>query len=238
MPSNRAVLVPSRGNDPLRTNPEDPGALQVFAFEDGRLANAQVVAPGGGLRFRPRHADFHPSGQWAYVVLESQNLVQTYRVVGDRLSEAPLSAAGTLDPERPARPGQIASAIRAHPNGRHLYVANRGTGVEDFAGRQVSNGGENTIAVFSLDPGTGRPTLVQRVDTRGVHPRVIDVSGDGRWLVAANLRPAQVRRGDRVETVSAGLSLFGVGGDGRLGFHAKHDIDAGADPVFWLGAWR
>src|SRR5262245_1976136 len=45
-PSNRAVVLVTRGNGPTRYKPEDPGALKVFGFAAGALSPRQSVAPG------------------------------------------------------------------------------------------------------------------------------------------------------------------------------------------------
>lgn len=237
MPSNRAVLVMARGNDATAATAEDPGSLHIFAFADGQLSPRQVVRPNGGVGFRPRHADFHPSGKWAYIDLESQNVVQTYALRDDRLSEQPLAQATTLASAIP-KPGQLASAIMTAAHGRTLYVANRGTGTEPFAGQRVSNGGENSIAVFALDPATGAPRHAQTAEAHGVHVRTMALSIDGTWLVAASIASANVRRGDAVEEVPGGLSLFRVAADGRLTFAGKTAIAAPGQSIFWSGAIR
>jgi len=38
-----------------------------------------------------------------------------------------------------------------------------------FNGKRVYRGGENNIAVFSIDPNTGEPTLVQNADPQSFH---------------------------------------------------------------------
>ncbi len=35
------------------------------------------------MAYRARHADFHPSGRWVYVDLETQNLLHTYAIRAD-----------------------------------------------------------------------------------------------------------------------------------------------------------
>ena len=92
MPSNRTVLLVARGNEPEPgVHTEDPGGLYLYGFENGRLTDKQTVAPNRGLEYRARHADFHPSGRWVYVDLETQNLLHTYAIRGDdTLSEEPL----------------------------------------------------------------------------------------------------------------------------------------------------
>lgn len=238
MPSNAAVIVPARGNDSRSSADEDPGALCIFAFEDGRLSNAQAIAPAGGLDFRPRHLDFAPSGNWAYIALESQNVVQAYRVTGNHLSDGPIYSTSTLMSGSPVQPGQRASAIRVHRNGRHLYVANRGTASETLPDGSRLNIGENTIAVFSVDQATGEPHLIQLAEIGGAHARTMDISANGEWMVAGSIRPALIREGDGLKNVAAGLTQFRILPDGRLQFTHKHDIDTGDDALFWVGAWR
>jgi 6-phosphogluconolactonase len=189
-PSNKAVLVMTRGNEPAKGHPEDPGALHVFSFADGKLTPSQIVAPGEGLHFRVRHADFHPSGRWVYVDLESQNQVQTYSIDQDRLSDAPLFSTATIANLASAKPGQMASAIQVHPDGQSLYVANRGVGQVEFQGQMVANGSENSVATFAINPMTGEPRFVQSADVHGIHARTMGLSPDNKWLVAATIRPA------------------------------------------------
>jgi 6-phosphogluconolactonase len=44
-----------------------------------------------------------------------------------------------------------------------------------------------------------------------------------------------VRDGDAVKTVEAGLSVFRMGTDGKLTFARKYDIDVGDNTMFWMG---
>ena len=59
LPSNRAVVVVTRGNDPTASSREDPGALKVFRYDAGALSNEISIAPQNGVGFRARHLDFH-----------------------------------------------------------------------------------------------------------------------------------------------------------------------------------
>ncbi len=129
----------------------------------------------------------------------------------------------------------MASAMQVHPDGRSLYVANRGVGQEDFQGQKVANGSENSVATFAIDPVTGKPRFVQSAALRGIHPRTIGLSPDAKWLVAGTIRPARIRQGNTVGIEKAGLTLFSVGADDRLTFESKLEIDAGKDQVFWSG---
>ena len=46
-------------------------------------------------------------------------------------------------------------------------------------------------------------------------------------LVAEHNRPVNVRDGDQIKTVMAGLSVLRIGDDGKLEFVRKYDIDIG-----------
>ena len=188
MPSGRAVIVPARGNEGIAgRKEEDRGALKIFGYENGQLTNRQSVAPNGGRGFRCRHVEFHPSGRWAYVVIESQNELHTYRIADDRLSPEPVFVTSVLAAATRSQPGQAASAIRVHPSGGTLYVANRGRGKEVFRGEEViSEDMENSIAVFSVDADTGEPRLIQSADPQSLDVRMFALHPDGRSLVATS----------------------------------------------------
>jgi 6-phosphogluconolactonase len=238
MPSNRAVLLVTRGNEPvpgMRT--EDPGALYLYRFENGQLTSKQSVAPNQGIAYRVRHADFHPSRRWVYVDLEAQNQLHTYSIqADDTLSREPLFVSTTLASPSTSSGGQTTSSIQMHPtNGRTLYVANRGQGTEVFQGERVANGTENTIAVFSIDPQTGEPTLIQTIETHSIAVRTMALSPDGRTLIAANTLPGKILRQGRVETVPAALTLYDIEDDGKLTFLSKLDVDTFGETMFWCG---
>jgi len=44
-----------------------------------------------------------------------------------------------------------------------------------------------------------------------------------------------VRDGDAIRTLPAGLSVFRIGDDGKLTFERKYDIDVGDKTMFWMG---
>lgn len=235
VPGNRGAILVTRGNDATRDKPEDPGALKLFDVWNGVLTNHASIAPGDGYGFGPRHLDFHPSGRWVYVSLERQNQLHVYALEGDRLTAEPIFVRDTLGEPSRVRPLQMAGTVHVHPDGHTVYVANRAHYLVEFEGQRVFGGGENTIAVYSIDPATGEPTPIQSADTRGLHVRTFALDPRGRVLVAASLVPMRVREGARVVMVAAGLSVFRVGGDGRLDFERKVDVDTGGKHQFWMG---
>jgi 6-phosphogluconolactonase (cycloisomerase 2 family) len=234
-PDNRAVILVARGNDPAGGKPEDPGALKVFRFADGVLSNAASVAPGGGYGFGPRHLDFHPTRPWVYVSRERENKLDVYRLDGDGLSPAPLFVRDTLGEPRTPGGRQAAGTVHVHPGGRFVYVANRASATAPVEGRPVFLGGDNTIAVYAIDPTSGEPTLIQSADSRGYHVRTFALDPGGRLMATATIAPIDVREGAGVARVPAGLSLFRVGGDGRLAFVRTYDVETGGKFQWWMG---
>ena len=61
--------------------------------------------------------------------------------------------------------------IIAHPSGKFLYGSNRG---------------HDSIAVFSIDPHSGRLTAVDHTPTQGSYPRNFNLDPSGKWLIALN----------------------------------------------------
>src|SRR5687768_177470 len=68
-PSNKMVVMVTRGNGPVPNRPEDPGAVKIFSYKDGSVTNRQSIAPNGGFDFQPRHIDFHPTQPLMYLNL-------------------------------------------------------------------------------------------------------------------------------------------------------------------------
>jgi 6-phosphogluconolactonase (cycloisomerase 2 family) len=236
-PSNKIVILVTRGNGPAGGKPEDPGALKVFGYKDGILANRASIAPNKGYGFQPRHLDFHPSGPWVFVSLERQNKLQVYKKLADgTLSSEPLFTKDSLT--RPGKDlhGQAAGTVHVHPNGRFVYQANRAGGTVEFAGKRVFAGGENAIAVYAINQDTGEPTLIQNFDARGMEPRTFALDANARILVAANQNAMLARDGNNVITVPSSLAVFRVRGDGKLDFVRKYDVKTDhAGNLFWMG---
>jgi 6-phosphogluconolactonase (cycloisomerase 2 family) len=234
-PDNRLAILVTRGNEATATRAEDPGALKVFDYGNGVLTSGVSIAPDGGRDFGPRHLDFHPTKPWMYVSIETQNKMYTYGLNSGRIDPEIAFRAETLAEPQNRRSRQAAGTVHVHPNGRFLYGANRAQDAVDFQGKKVFKGGENSIVVYSIDQSTGEPSPIQHIETRAIHPRTFHIDPSGRVLVAQHNRPVDVRDGDAVRTVPAGLSVFRIGDDGRLTFVRKYDVDVGDKTMFWMG---
>jgi 6-phosphogluconolactonase len=234
-PNNRLAILVARGNDAAGGKPEDPGALKVYDFRDGVLAKTVSVAPQGGYGFGPRHLDFHPQNGWVYVSLERENRLAMFKLEGDALAAQPAFVKDTLAEPGNVRPRQLAGTVHVHPNGRFVYGINRADNASDVDGRRVFAGGENTLAVYAIDEKTGEPSLIQHIDTRGIHPRTFHIDPSGRMMVVAHITGLNVKSGASIAMVPANLAVFRIGGDGKLEFVRKYDVDVGKNQMFWMG---
>jgi len=230
-PSNRSVVLVTRGNNSTASKPEDPGAIKIFAFDNGKLINLASIAPWKGFGFGPRHLDFHPIKPWVFVSIERQNKLYVYELnEASGLSRDPIFIEETLsNPKTPASQG--AGAIHVHANGKFVYLTNRTFPARE-GGREVSQGGEDNLVVYALDQDSGEPKPIQHIDGRGVQLRTFGIDESGRLLVAASIMP--MLRSDGM-TVPAGMTVFRIAEEGTLAFAGKYDIAVGNSQQFWSG---
>ena len=124
-----------------------------------------ATKPGAG----PRHVAFHPNDRFAYVINELDSTVVGYSWQAQTGTLTELQRLSTL-PEGFTGNSSCAE-IAVHPSGKFLYGSNRG---------------HDSIAVFALDPITGRMTAAQHESTQGKTPRFFAIDPTGRWLLACN----------------------------------------------------
>ncbi len=119
--------------------------------------------PGSG----PRHITFHPNEKFAYVVTELSGMVIAYSY-----NEGKLSEIQTISSHPTEYKGAIGSSeIYPSPDGKFLYVSNRGE--------------ENTITIFSINSDSGKLSLVGYQPT-GNGPRHFLLDPTGNFLLVAN----------------------------------------------------
>jgi 6-phosphogluconolactonase len=123
-----------------------------------------TVAVAGG----PRHMAFDPQERFAYVLSELENAITSFRY--DRTTGR-LSDPHRVPTIRSGGKKQETAHVVVHPGGKFLYV---------------SNGNDNSIARFEIDPATGR--LSNRGFERGLirFPRDFTIDPTGRYLIVAN----------------------------------------------------
>jgi 6-phosphogluconolactonase (cycloisomerase 2 family) len=125
----------------------------------------------------PRHIDFHPVKSYAYVVNELDSTVTAYRFDASQGELNPLQVISCLPPgvtgSRDFARGFGAAEIVAAPSGKFLYVSNRG---------------DSSIAIFSIDEAAGTLSPVAWESSHGEGPRFIGLDPSGTFLYAANER--------------------------------------------------
>jgi 6-phosphogluconolactonase len=126
-----------------------------------------TVPPGSG----PRHLAFHPNGHFAFVNNEMKMTVSTMAYDGVKGALTLVDTVSTLPAEDRGMAGLSTAETLVHPNGKFVYVSNRG---------------HDTIAVLRCDAVTGKLTLVANVKTEGRTPRNFALDLTGKWLIAGH----------------------------------------------------
>jgi 6-phosphogluconolactonase len=158
-PEGDIVFVPDLGMDKLVAYRVDPASGKFTSDASRDVA----TPPGSG----PRHLIFHPTLPFAYCSLEMGNQVAVYRY-----EDGQLSPIGYFDSLPEDFDGASTTAeVRIHPNGRVLYISNRG---------------HDSIAVFGIDAATGLLTAKGYTSTQGKTPRNFALDATGRVMVVAN----------------------------------------------------
>jgi 6-phosphogluconolactonase len=123
------------------------------------------VAPGSG----PRHLAFHPNGRFLYLINEMGSSIITFAYDAPAGTLSELQTVSTLPKDFK---GQNDDAeIQVHPSGKFVYGSNRGN---------------DSIAVFAVDPKAGTLKLVEIVPSQGKTPRGFGIDPTGAYLIAAN----------------------------------------------------
>jgi 6-phosphogluconolactonase (cycloisomerase 2 family) len=112
--------------------------------------------------------------------------LQVYHLTKDgSLDALPLFTKDSVaNPAQKARL-QNSGTLHVHPNGKFLYQATRSAG-SDANGKAILGGGQNSIAVWAINPQTGEPTLLQNADTHGAEPRTFALDPSAQMLVVGN----------------------------------------------------
>lgn len=173
------------------------GANRVYQFRfdnsNGRLSASTPPFVSARDGDHPRHIVMHPSDRWAYVSNEAGDSIGVYRVDTASAALTPMQTETTIPADfDPAR--NSTARIEMTPNGRIVYVANRG---------------HHSIAGFAIDSTTGRVRSLGQTPTEET-PRSFTISSDSRFLYAAGQG-------------SGRLAAFRIAEDGSLDRFATYD---------------
>jgi 6-phosphogluconolactonase len=126
--------------------------------------SAVNLQPGSG----PRHTVFCPGKPYAYIIDELSGTVDAFHY-----SDGKLTPVQRISSHPVGYHGDIGSAdIHISPDGRFLYASNRGDA--------------NSLAIFAIDPATGKLRLVGSQPAMGRTPRNFMIDPTGNWLLVAN----------------------------------------------------
>ena len=151
----------------------DLGFDRVFVFRldaaTGKLTanDPPFVATRAGAG--PRHIAFHPRVPFAYVINELGSSVTTYRFDPQRGSLQPIQ----ILPSTPAdyTANNHGAEIAVAPSGHVVYASNRG---------------HDSIAIFTVDQGTGTLTPLAWAPAHAKSPRFFGLDPTAQTLYAAN----------------------------------------------------
>ncbi len=160
-PDNRFVFVSDLGLDQILSYRFD-AAKGTLTPNDPPFAK---LAPGAG----PRHGAFSPSGKFFYVVSEMNCTVTAFAYDSAKGSFKEFQVITTLPKDFHGRNDDAEIAI--HPSGNWLFASNRG---------------HDTIAVFAIDPASGKLKAVGEFATGGKEPRHFAIDPTGQFLLAEN----------------------------------------------------
>jgi 6-phosphogluconolactonase len=162
-PTGQRILVADKGIDKVMLYRLDRGAGPKLVPDSQPFFR---LHPGAA----PRHIAFHPNGRFVYINGEADLTVTAFSYDAAAGTFRELHNLSTL-PGGARAERQSTAQILVHPNGRFLYVSNRG---------------HNSIAIFAIDQETGRLTALGHEPTQGQTPRNFVIDASGAFLYVAN----------------------------------------------------
>ncbi|MUP45591.1 lactonase family protein [Gramella sp. BOM4] len=157
---NRYAYIADLGNDRIwiYTLNSKSGELEPHS------QNFVQLGKGAG----PRHLSMGKNGNYAYSINELNSTVTVFKILKDGGLEV-IQAISSLPASYQSK--NSAADIHIHPNGKFLYVSNRG---------------HNSIAGYEIDPGTGMLSRIEIAPIAGKTPRNFAIAPSGRYLYAAS----------------------------------------------------
>jgi 6-phosphogluconolactonase len=159
-PDHRYLLLADLGLDKIFVYKFDAASGHITANEP----SFGSVAPGAGVR----HLAFHPNGKVLYSINEMAKTVTAFHWDG---------AKGTLEAFQ-----SIATVPEGAKGGSTAEIAVNRAGTRVYG----SNRGDDSIALFAVDPERQTLSAIDRTPTLGKTPRHFTLDPTGKFLLAAN----------------------------------------------------
>jgi 6-phosphogluconolactonase len=173
-PDHKFLFVAEKGWDQVVIYKWDPGTGTLTPNDPPAVDATKLAAA-------PRHMAFGPSGKFLYVCYEAGRAVSTYAYDATKGTLTALDTNPTVPADAP-QTGSCAE-IEVHPDGKYLYVSNRG---------------HNSLALFAIDPLKGTLTP-QGTFPAGGTPRNFKIDPTGNWVISEgqNVNKSFVQKVDR-----------------------------------------
>ena len=145
--------------------------ILIFQFDAAKGTLAPHMPPSATLKAGsgPRHAAFSPNGKFLFVVSELASTATSFSFDSKKGALKQINSVSTLPPDFSGR--NDVAEVAVHPNGRFLYVSNRGV---------------DSIALFEIDPKKGTLTQMGGVPTGGKEPRHFALDPAGNFMFVEN----------------------------------------------------
>ncbi|MDR2704668.1 MAG: lactonase family protein [Planctomycetaceae bacterium] len=170
---NKTIAVPDLGIDRVMYYDIDLKTAVMTPKAD------YLILPAGG---GPRHLAVSQDKRFIYVnnelsstvcVFETKNqtIIQKVQEVQKTPKAQMVQEISTL-PEGVVAPNNSTAEIELARSGRFLYVSNRG---------------DDSIAVFAVEPRNGQLSRIQNISSGGKHPRFFTLDPSGHFLLSCNM---------------------------------------------------
>jgi 6-phosphogluconolactonase len=161
-PNGDFLLTPDLGTDQVYIYPYHSNNSLPLDVQKASIIQSK---PGSG----PRHLVFSKNGSTLYIAEELSGTVSVYHFNKGKTHF--LQTVATHPANYQGEPGT--ADIHLSPDGRYLYISNRGE--------------ENNIACFPvMQNGLLDSNRMQLFSVQGKRPRNFTMSADGKWLLVAN----------------------------------------------------
>lgn len=161
-PSNRFVLVP---------HVRELSKVEQLRFDasTGALAPNLPTSMAAGAGQGPRYLQFHPNGRWVYLVTEQGRSVIRCDYAAATGTLTLRQTIATMPPGDRTAKGSCAD-IHISADGKFAYASNRGP---------------DTIAAFSIDPGSGELKFLHHTPTEKTPHSFCLMPGGEQFVVSA-----------------------------------------------------
>jgi 6-phosphogluconolactonase len=147
--------------------------IKYYLDENGVMEKRTEIQVSEGAG--PRHLAFHSTQNIMYVLGELNYSIEAFKYEAEKDKFERIQTVNTWDIGE--GDGMVnCAAIKVHPSGKFLYASNR----------DIKSDTQNGIAMFRIDPDSGKLTHLGTQDSKGLIPRDFEIDPSGKFLLVAN----------------------------------------------------